>query len=94
MNLRYESTYIQTRGGFLGCLEILSDLIIVCYFNIRNKKIRRREVQKTKCTKLTLSALQCVTKKCVSVKCVPFRVVKYSFTMHCCSAVLQCIVSV
>ena len=37
------------------------DLITVCYFNIRNKKIRRHEIQKTKCTKLTLSALNCVT---------------------------------
>ena len=33
------------------------DLIIACYFNIRNKKFRRHEVQKTKYTKLTLPAL-------------------------------------
>ena len=27
-------TYTQTRRGFLGCLEILSDLIIVYYVNV------------------------------------------------------------
>ena len=32
------------------------DLIIVFYFNKRNKEFRRYEVQTTKCTKLALSA--------------------------------------
>ena len=32
------------------------NLIIVCYFNVRNLEFRRHEIQMTKCTKLALPA--------------------------------------